>query len=187
MVSILMYPAETMMNKLFLSAFLLLLTFNCFAQKDAGIKTLLSKGGVMPLPIPVKEINEALKVKPIVTNDETFGDDYTWNLLSGLSFSGLMGEDKTCSTVFLKADKGKVLSGLPYDLILNGSSLKDCETKFKSTILEKQKINPQDNPGETSSFILKVKNGQYYIHLAFDAKLQLEQMTISTVNLDAAG
>lgn len=141
----------------------------------------------MPLPIPVKKINEALKVKPIVTNDEMFGEDYTWKPLSGLSFSGFVGEDKTCSTVFIKANKGKVLSGLPYDLILNGSSLKDCETKFKSSILEKQKINPQDNPGETSSFILKVKDGKYYIHLAFDAKLKLEQMTISTVNLDAAG
>jgi hypothetical protein len=92
MVSLSMIGLETMMNKFFLSAFLLLLTFNCIAQKDAGIKTLLSKSGAMPLPIPVKKINEALKVKPIVTNDEMFGDDYTWNPVSGLSFSGFMGE-----------------------------------------------------------------------------------------------
>lgn len=182
-----MSPTETMMNKLFLSAFLLFLTFNGLAQQDAGIKTLLSKDGAMQLPIPLKKINEALKAKPVVKNDEMFGDDYTWNQPNGLSFSGFVGEDKTCSVVFLKATKGKILSGLPYDLILNGSTLKDCETKFKSSILEKQKINPKDNPGETSSFILKVKKGEYYIHLAFDAKLKLEQITIATVNLDAAG
>jgi hypothetical protein len=187
MVSILMSETETMMNKIFLSAFLLLLTFNCIAQKDAGIKNLLSKDGAMPLPIQIQKINEALKVKPVVTNDEMFGDDYTWKPLSGIHFSGFVGADKSCSTVFLKTTKGRVLSGLPYDLILNGSSLKDCETKFKSSILEKQKINPEDNPGETSSFILKVKKGKYYVHLAFDAKLKLEQITISTVNLDAAG
>lgn len=182
-----MSETETMMNKLFLSACLLLLTFNCVAQKDAEIKTLLSKDGVLALPIPLKKINEALKVKPVVTNDEMFGDEYTWKPLSGVHFSAFVGEDKTCSTVFIKANKGKVISGLPYDLILNGSSLKDCEAKFKSSILEKQKINPEDNPGETSSFILKVKKGKYYVHLAFDTKLKLEQITISTVNLDAAG
>lgn len=75
MESILMSGLESMMNKLFLSAFVLLLTFNGIAQKDAGIKMLLSKNGAMPLPIPVKKINEALKVKPIVTNEEMFGDD----------------------------------------------------------------------------------------------------------------
>ncbi|AOM75939.1 hypothetical protein BFS30_01380 [Pedobacter steynii] len=182
-----MTATETPMNKIILSAFLLLLTFNCIAQKDAGIKALLSKNGELSLPVQVKTLNKELKVKPVVTSDDTYGDEYTWNTPEGLSFSGLVSADKTSSVIFLKAAKGKVLGGLPYGLTLNGSTLKDCESKFKTNILEKQKLNPVDNPGETSSFILKVKKGIYYIHLAFDAQLKLEQITLATVNLDAAG
>lgn len=175
------------MNKIVLSCLLVFFTFQCIAQKDGGMKSLLSKDAVLALPVPVKKITEVLKVKPTLRNDEIYGDEYTWKSPGGLLFTALVGEDKKAHSVFLEAQKKQVLSGLPYDLILNGSTLKDCETKFKANILEKQKLNPVDNPGETTSFILKVKNGQYYIHLAFDAKLKLEQITISTANLDAAG
>jgi len=175
------------MYKVVLSCLFVLFTFQSMAQKDGRMKPLLSKNGILVLPVTVKKVTEVLKVKPVIKNDEMYGDEYTWNSPGGLSFTGLVGEDKTSYTIFIEAKKGQVLNGLPYHLVLNGSTLKECEAKFKSNILEKQKINPNDNPGETSSFILKVKDGEYYIHLAFDAKLKLEQMTISTTNLDAAG
>lgn len=175
------------MHKILLSCILVFFGFQSIAQKDGGMKALLSKNGVLALPVTVKKVTEVLKVKPVVKNDETYGDEYTWNSPGGLSFSGLVGEDKSSYAVFIEAKKGQVLNGLPYGLVLNGSTLKACEAKFKSSIMEKQKLNPGDYPGETSSYILKVKNGEYYIHLAFDAELKLERITISTTNLDAAG
>jgi hypothetical protein len=157
------------------------------AQKDAGIKALLSASGELILPVSVKQVTQQLKIKPAIVSEETMGDDYTWTTPNGLSIGTMPDADNKCQDLYMSAEHGEVLSGLPYGLVLNGSTLKDCETRFKSSIVEKAQLYSMDHPNEKSGCVLKLKQGKYYMHLTFNQQNRLEEIHIATFNIDAAG
>lgn len=177
-------------------SFLLLAVFilgsNAMAQKDAGFKTLLTASGEFSLPNTTKNISQKLNSKPgvikMLDEDGSWdSEEYTWTTAAGLIVSTYPDSSGAFDIIWLKASGKQSLSDLPYGLVLNGTTVTECAAKFKTGLVEKRKLNPVDYPGTTSSYLLIIKKGKYYLNLSFDQSQKLEQIIIATFNPDAAG
>ncbi len=176
------------MRRFILSMLLMtgLFTQDCFAQKDAGIKALLSPEGELVMPVKIATVSAKIKIKPKVTHDETMGDDYVWKTASGLVMGTVPDVDRGCVYFNLTADKGQILSGLPYGLVINSTTLKDCKALFKSNITGSTQLYSMDNTKEKGGFLLKIKKGKYYAHLLFNKQNILEEIDIALFDIDSA-
>jgi len=172
---------------------IVVLTFKAIAQKDAGLQSLLNANSELSLPGSVKNVSQKLNSKPGITKmpEEEGGgwgnNEYTWNTAAGLVVTTYPDSSGAFNIIWLKASGKQVLSGLPYGLVLHGTTVDECAAKFKNGLVEKRKLNPTDYPGTTSSYLLIIKKGKYYLNLSFDQSLKLEQIIIAIFNPDAAG
>lgn len=172
---------------LFLS---LLFTVVCTAQKDAGIKSLLTPAGEL-LPLTVKAVTTKLKIKPVEITDGSEAEAVTWKTwktATGLVLqTRSLKDNEYCRELHFQSSKGQPLKGLPYGLILHGSTLKDCETRFKTLIVKQEKIAGTDYPEGLDGYKMVIKKGQYYLLLVFNSKTKLERIKISVYDPETAG
>jgi len=170
----------------------LLLAITCTAQKDAGIKSLLSASGEIVLPIQATTITQKLKIQPVIINDtidmDAYEESYKWVTSTGLSLVAAHTDNENAfRDVSLTSRDGQLLKGLPYNLVLLGSTLKDCETRFKTLIRKKEKLYSTGNPDQLSGHRMIVKKGKYYVTLLFNKQNKLEGIMISVYDLETAG
>ncbi len=166
----------------------LLITLSIFAQKDAGVKTLLDKNGAIQFPIAVNSITKKLNTTPTITNDELAdGDVYAWELKSGLSIHTLVNKEgvKKAEDISMASKSKKKLTGLPYDLAFYITTLQQCKTKFKAYSPKTTNLYDAEPDGKHSGYRMTFKRGSRYFFLVFDGD-KLASMTIASYNIDAA-
>ena len=103
-----------------------LLLATAFAQKNAGLNTLLDKNAEFILPQTTDKISAALRTKAIITDNENDGERYAeWITSSGLGVYTNIGDKKTVNDIWFSIpdDRNIIISGLPFNLVLNKLNL----------------------------------------------------------------
>ncbi|GGE53822.1 hypothetical protein EV200_102478 [Pedobacter psychrotolerans] len=77
-----------------------LLLATAFAQKNAGLNTLLNKNAEFILPQTTDKISAALHAKTIITDNVNDGERYAeWITSSGLGVYTNLGDEKTVNDI----------------------------------------------------------------------------------------
>jgi len=146
-------------------------------RSSIGVEALVSGGHIM-LPTRYSIVTKRLGVKPSIKRDMIHGKEYSWLLSNSLQVITNLSKDG--SIVWLGFSAKKVVSGLPYHLIINQTTLDDCKSTFAP-----------DNPLETSAYAagkegahcLNFKHDIYYLFLVFGDDLKLSTATFSLIDL----
>lgn len=164
-----------------------LLLATTFAQKNAGLGTLLNKNAEFIFPQTTEKISHALNVKAVVTENENDGaQNVEWITKSGLGVYTTIGDQKAINEIWFSVpdDKFLIVSGLPYNLILNKTTVQETLAKFNKYKVKKTKPNLYGTlEGGTK---LEVKIGARYVTLFFDSKNVLNSLYILRSFIDPA-
>jgi hypothetical protein len=118
-----------------------------------GIEKLLSTDGSIKLPMTIRKIKTALKVKPVVeSGDEIFPElsDYIFTLANGVILTVKNVEGGKSSWLIIEGKNGKIINGLPFGLIINQSTIKDVEKQLKNIKTQKLGNSIEFRKGEWS-------------------------------------
>lgn len=168
------------------TVFFQLLTLLALAQKNADLNTLLNKNAEFILPQTPDKISSALKVKTVFYEDANEEEYAKWLTKSGLELYCSLGENKRINEMFfdIPDDKFLIVSGLPFNLTMNKTTVQQSIIKFSSYKVKKEKI------GDDSSFSggtrLSFKKDKHYVTLLFDNKNLLKYISITPYLIDAA-
>lgn len=163
-----------------------LLTFAAFAQKNAGLNTLLNKNGEFIFPQTPAKISSVLNTKTVFYEDANEEQYAKWITKSGLELYCSLGENKSINEMSfdIPDDKFVVVSGLPFGLTMNKTTIQESVAKFSKYKAKKEKL------GEGSLFSggakLTFKKEKHYITLLFDNKNLLKSLSITTELIDPA-
>lgn len=163
-----------------------LLTLAAFAQKSADLNILLNKNSEFIFPQTPEKIAAALNVKTVFYEDANEEQYAKWVSKSGLQLYCTLGKNKVINEIFfdIPDDKFLIVTGLPFNLALNKTTLQQSVVKFSSYKVKKQKL------GEDSLFAgaakLTFKKEKHYITLLFDNKNLLKSLSLTTDLIDPA-
>lgn len=169
-----------------LNMILLLLATTAFAQNKVDLRTMLNKNREFIFPQTVDKIAAALHVKTDFYEDANAEKYAKWITKSGLELYSNYGDDKTVNELFfdIPEDKFLVVEGLPFDLAMNKTTLKDALSKFSRHEVKQKKLDDGSAyPGGTS---LTMKTGAHFTTLIFDNKNLLKFMSLTTSLIDPA-
>ncbi|MFD2289096.1 hypothetical protein GJU39_14135 [Pedobacter petrophilus] len=166
--------------------FLQLLFVTTFAQKNAGLGTLLNKNAEFIFPQTPEKISVVLKVKPIFTEDASEEQNAKWITKSGLALYGTLGNNRSINEIWfdIPDDKFLIISGLPYHLTLNQTTVQEALVKFKKNKVKK--TMPEMYGALEGGTELEVKIGNRYVTLFFDRKNLLKSASILLGFIDPA-
>ncbi|MBP1664486.1 MAG: hypothetical protein H6Q19_1626 [Bacteroidetes bacterium] len=104
-----------------------------------GIEKLLSTDGSIKLPMTITKIKDALKVKPKVETDDYFPElsDYIFTLANGIVLSVRNVQENKTGWLIIEGENDKKISGLPFGLIINQSTIKDVEKQLSNIKTQK--------------------------------------------------
>jgi len=169
-----------------LTIFLFLFAAMAFAQNKAALKSLLNKNREFIFPQTVDKIANALDVKTVFYEDANEEKYAKWITKSGLELYSNYQDDQSVNEIFfdIPEDKFVVVEGLPFDLAINKTTLKEALSKFSRQDLKKQKLDAGSSfPGGTR---LTMKTGTHFTTLLFDNKNLLKFMGLTTSLIDPA-
>ena len=163
-----------------------LVTLVASAQKDAGLNILLNKNSEFIFPQTPDKISAILNTKTVFYEDANEEQYAKWLTKSGLELYCSLGKDKRINEMFFNIpdDKFLVISGLPFNLIMNKTTVQQGVIKFSNYKVKKEKL------GEDSLFSggakLTFKKEKHYVTLLFDQKNLLKSLSITTDLIDPA-
>jgi len=164
-----------------------LLLATTFAQKSAELGALLNKNAEFIFPQTTEKIAAVLGVKTIIRNNENDGERYAeWITPSGLGVYTNVDYKNTVKEIWFSIpdDKFLIVSGLPYNLILNKTTVQETLVKFSKYKVKKTKPNLYSTlEGGTK---LEAKIGERYVTLFFDSKNVLNSIYILRSFIDPA-
>lgn len=163
-----------------------LLSLTAFSQKTAGLNSLLNKNSEFIFPQTVQSISTALKVKATFYEDANEEKYAKWVTKSGLELYCSLGQNKTINEMSfdIPDDKVVVVSGLPFNLTMNKTTLQESIKKFSTYGAKTQKLDDGSSfPGGSK---LVFKKGKHYTTLLFDSRSLLKSLSITTELMDPA-
>jgi len=166
--------------------FLQFLALVVFAQKNSGLGALLNKKSEFIFPQTADKVSAALNVKAVFYEDANEEKYAKWLCNTGLELYCTLGENKRIDDMSfdIAEDKFVVVSGLPYNLTMNKSTVEQCVAKFKNSKIKKEKL------GDDSSFSggtkLTFKQEKHYVTLLFDQENLLKFLSITPDLIDPA-
>ncbi|GAA4181181.1 MULTISPECIES: hypothetical protein [Sphingobacterium] len=169
-----------MIKTLTLNMFFLLLTMSVFSQNHAGIKSLLNKDSEFIFPQTVQKIEAALNAKTVYYEDANEEKYAKWLTNSGLELYTSLGKGNTINEIFfdIPEDQALVVEGLPFNLVMNKTTLKESAAKFSKYAAKTQKMEEGSTfPGGSK---LTFKKGKHYATLIFDNKNLLRFLGLTT-------
>ncbi|MFW0715808.1 hypothetical protein [Pedobacter sp. N23S346] len=169
---------------LFVFQFIIITTF---AQKSAGLGSLLNKNAEFIFPQTTEKISAALNVKAVISDNEADGERYAeWITKSGLGIYTTIENKQTVNEIWfgIPDDKFVVVSGLPYHLTLNKTTVQEALAKFSKYKVKKTKPDLY-GPLEGGTK-LEVKIGDRYVTLFFKKENILESVYILLSFIDPA-
>lgn len=156
------------------------LSFAAFAQKSAPLNSLLDKNAEFIFPQTPDKISKAVNAKTVLYEDAN-GEKYAkWLTNSGLELYSGLGKNNSINEMFFEIPEGKdeAVSGLPYGLTLNKTTLDDAKVQFKKNGAKVQKLGADSEFPEGTKLILK--KGKHFTTLFFDSKNLLKSIRITT-------
>ena len=158
------------------TAFRLILLFQIlplfsFAQKNAGLKTLLNKNAEFIFPQTPDKISAILGVKTVFYEDANDQPYAKWLTKSGLELYCSLWEDKSITEMFfiIANDQPIEVEGLPFNLVMNRTTPQQSALKFSRYKIKKEKL---DEDGEYPGGIrLVFKKGDRFITLLLTSVL----------------
>ncbi|WP_312339504.1 hypothetical protein [Sphingobacterium sp.] len=165
---------------------LFLFTATTFAQNKVQLKSLLNKNREFIFPQTVDKIAQALNVKTVFYEDANDEKYAKWITRSGLELYSNYQADKSVHEIFfdIPEDKFLVVEGLPFDLAINKTTLKEALLKFSRHDVKEEKLDAGSSfPGGTR---LTMKTGTHFTTLLFDNKNLLKFMGLTTSLIDPA-
>jgi len=156
-----------------------LLALFSFAQKNAGLNTLLNKNQEFIFPQTPEKISAILGVKTVFYEDANEQPYAKWLSQSGLELYCSLREDKSITEMFfIVADDQPVeVEGLPFNLVMNRTTPQQSILKFSRYKIKKEKL---DEDGEyPGGMRLYFKKGDRFITLLFDRKNRLKFLSIT--------
>lgn len=181
------YNKDTMKIKaLTLNIGLFLFAATTFAQNKADLKSLLNKNSEFVFPQTVDKIAATLNVKTEFYEDANEEKYAKWITKFGLELYSNYGADKSVNELFfdIPEDKFLIVEGLPFDLAINKTTVKEALSKFSQHDVKKQKLDAGSSfPGGTR---LTMKTGTHFTTLLFDSKNLLKFIGLTTSLIDPA-
>lgn len=163
-----------------------LLSLTAFAQKTAGLNSLLDKNTEFVFPQTPDRISKALNTKTIFYEDAN-GEKYAkWPTKSGLELYSGLGKNSVINEMYFDVSDHKVMviGGLPYGLVMNKTTLDGAKTQFKKNGAKVQKLGADSEfPGGSQ---LVFKKEKHFTTLLFDAENLLRALSITTDLADPA-
>lgn len=157
-----------------------------FAQQNAELNTLLNKNQEFIFPQTPKKISAILGVKTVFYEDANEQPYAKWLSKSGLELYCSLKEDRTIDEMFfiIKDDRPIVVEGLPFNLVMNRTTLQQSMLKFSKYKIKKEKLDEcYEYPGGTRLFF---KKGDRFITLLFDSKNLLKFLSITNEIIGSA-
>lgn len=173
------------------TAFRLILLFQIFplfsfAQKNAGLKTLLNKNAEFIFPQTPDKISAILGVKTVFYEDANELPYAKWLTKSGLELYCSLWEDNSITEMFfiITDDQPIQVEGLPFNLVMNRTTPQQCTLKFSRYKINKEKLDEgSEYPG---GIRLVFKKGDRFITLLFDKKNLLKFLSITNEIIGSA-
>jgi hypothetical protein len=156
-----------------------LLALFSFAQKNAGLKALLTNNSEFIFPQTPDKISAILGVKTVFYEDANEQPYAKWLTKSGLELYCSLGEDKSITEMFfiVAEDQPVEIEGLPFNLVMNRTSPQQSTLKFSRYKIKKEKLDEDSQyPGGIRLFF---KKGERFITLLFDRKNLLKFLSIT--------
>jgi len=163
-----------------LNILFLLLTFSAFSQNNAGLNSLLNKNSEFIFPQTAQKIETALNTKTIYYEDANEEKYAKWLTKSGLELYASLGKNNAINEIFfdIPDDKPLIVAGLPFDLVINKTTLEESTAKFSKYAARKQKMEEGSTfPDGTR---LTFKTGKHYATLIFDKNNLLRFLSLTT-------
>lgn len=163
-----------------LNILFLLLTFSAFSQNNAGLNSLLNKNSEFIFPQTAQKIETALNTKTIYYEDANEEKYAKWLTKSGLELYASLGKNNAINEIFfdIPDDKPLIVAGLPFDLVINKTTLEESTAKLSKYAARKQKMEEGSTfPDGTR---LTFKKGKHYATLIFDKNNLLRFLSLTT-------
>ncbi|WP_412468681.1 hypothetical protein [Pedobacter sp. KLB.chiD] len=150
-----------------------------YAQKNAGFKTLLNKNQEFIFPQTPERVSAILGVKTVFYEDANEQPYAKWLTKSGLELYCSLGEDKSITEMFfdIPEDQPIVVAGLPFNLVMNGTTPKQGMLKFSRYKIRQEKLG--DDSLYPGGLRLSFKKGDRFITLLFDRNNLLKFLSIT--------
>ena len=163
-----------------LNMFLLLLTFSAFSQNTAGINSLLDKNSEFIFPQTVQKIEAALNTKTVYYEDANEEKYAKWLTKSGLELYTSLGKNNAINEIFfdIPEDKPLIVAGLPFNLVMNKTTLEESKAKFNEYTVKIQRMEEGNTFPRGSK--LTFKRGKHYATLTFDSNNLLRFLSLTT-------
>ncbi|WP_336960360.1 hypothetical protein [Chryseobacterium contaminans] len=156
------------------------LSLAVFGQKSEALNSLLDKNAEFIFPQTPDKISKAVNAKTVFYEDAN-GEKYAkWLTKSGLELYSGLGKNNSINEMFFEISEGKeeVVSGLPYDLSINKTTLALAKAQFKKYGAKVQKLGADSEFPEGEKLIFK--RGKHFTTLFFDSKNLLKSIRITT-------
>ena len=156
-----------------------LLALFSFAQKNAGLKSLLNKNSEFIFPQTPDKISAILSVKTVFYEDANEEPYAKWLTHSGLELYCSLGEDKSITEMFfiIADDQPIEVEGLPFNLVMNRTTPQQSVLKFSRYKIKKEKLDEgSEYPGGIRLFF---KKDDRFITLLFDRENLLKFLSIT--------
>lgn len=162
------------------------LSLTAFSQKTAGLNSLLDKNTEFIFPQTPNKISKALHTETIFYEDANEEKYAKWITKSGLELYSGLGKNNAINEMFfdIPDDQSQTIAGLPYNLVLNKTTLEEAMMKFKKFGAKVNKLRADSEFSGGSELIFK--SGKHYSTLSFDDKNLLKSLKITTELIDAA-
>lgn len=170
----------------FIFATFQLFSISAFSQNKANLNSLLDKNSEFIFPQTQENISKVLQVKPVISGDANDEKYAYWHTKSGLELYCSLENDQRINEMFfdIPDDKFIVVSGLPYDLIMNKTTSQEVKSKFSKYQPKSEKLD--DGSSFSGGSKLTLKKGSHYLTLFFDNKDVLKFLGITTQLIDPA-
>jgi len=153
---------------------------NIIISEYGGIQSLI-KNGDFVLPTNTFIVSTNLKKAASIESDEYEGDIYIWKLDNGIVLSTNPSSDGEINYISINCENNSVISGLPYDLTFNKTTLQESQTKFEKNT--PQKLPTYEN-GNQNGYWLKFKKDKYWVYLSFNKSSILYSILLATFEID---
>ncbi|SHL10875.1 hypothetical protein SAMN05444407_102270 [Chryseobacterium contaminans] len=162
------------------------LSLTAFSQKKADLNSLLDKNTEFIFPQTPDKISKALQVQTVFYEDANEEKYAKWLTKSGLELYAGLGKNNVINEMFFEIpdDKVVIVGGLPYNLVLNKTTLEEAKVKFKKFGAKIKKLRTDSEFAGGSELIFK--SGKHYLTLTFDGKNLLKILGITTDLIDPA-
>ncbi|SHG28767.1 hypothetical protein SAMN02787073_3902 [Chryseobacterium vrystaatense] len=163
-----------------------LLSLTAFAQKNAGLNSLLDKNSEFIFPQTPDKISSVLKTKTQYYEDANEEKYAKWVQPSGLELYCSLGENNNINEMSFEItdDHFVIVDGLPFGLVINKTTLKESAAKFSKYGGSTEKLGrgTEYEGGAKLTF----KKGKHYAILIFDSKDLLKSLYLTTQRIDPA-